>query len=125
MNTITITPRRLILLGIFGLLALATYGYANSNTVDPSNAGDGSGAISGFTVSNVHYVLNSSTPSNADQVTFNIAPALSGTGTARISLNGGTTWLAAGACTGTTTITCNVSGTSVLSLTNLRVVAAQ
>ncbi|MGE0599722.1 MAG: hypothetical protein AB7J35_11375 [Dehalococcoidia bacterium] len=124
-HTISINPRRLILLGIFGLLAVLTYGFAAANGVPASNAGDGQAAISGYAVTNVHYVLNSSNPSTIDSVTFSISPGLTGAATSRISLNGGSTWLAAGTCTGSTTITCNASGTSVTALSNLRVVAAQ
>jgi len=121
----TLTPRRLFLLGIFGLLAVVTYGFAASNNVPASNAGDGQAAISGYAVSNVHYTLNSSNPSTIDTVTFTLAPAMVAGGQTRISLDGGTTWLAAGACSGAGTITCTATGTSVLSLDNLRVVAAQ
>ena len=62
-----------------GLLALAVasgvYAYAATNTVPSSNAGSGSGTISGYTVSNIAYTLNSTTPTNLDQVAFTIAPA--------------------------------------------------
>lgn len=124
-SAIVLTPRRLLLLGIFGLLAVFTYGFAASNNVDPSNAGDGSAAISGYDVTGVHYTLDATDPSSVTSVSFDISPALPATGTARISLNGGTSWLAAGSCSGTTTVSCTVSGVTVLSLSNLRVVAAQ
>ncbi len=114
-----------MLLGVLGLLAVLTYGFANSNTVDPSNAGDGGAAISGFTVTNVHYDLNASNPSTIDNVSFTLNPALPVGGASRISLDGGTNWLATNACTGTTNVTCAASGTTVVSLANLRVVAAQ
>ena len=127
-RTITISPRRLFLAGLLGLVTLATVGYANSNTVPGSSAGDGQAAISGYTVSNVHYALDPNNPTNVASVSFTINPALpsGGTGTARISLTGGSTWLAVNACSGTTTVTCTASaGTSVTSLATLRVVAAQ
>lgn len=127
-RTITISPRKVILGGLLGLVTVATVGYANANTVSSSNAGDGSGTISGYAVSNVHYTLDTNNPSNVTSLSFTIAPALpaGGTGTARISLNGGSTWLASNACSGTTTVTCSLaSGTSVTSLATLRVVAAQ
>lgn len=122
-NTISITPRRLILLGLFGLLAVLTYGFAAANAVPASTAGDGNAAITGYAVTNVHYTLNGGNPSTIDNVTFTLTPAMVVTGQTRISLNG--TWLAAGACSGAGTITCNAVGTTVLSLANLRVVAAQ
>jgi hypothetical protein len=121
--TLNLSPRRLVLLGLVGLVAVLTLGFAAANTVPGSNAGDGSGTVSGYTVTNIHYTLDSTNPSNTTQVGFTLNPALSGTGTSRLSLNGGTTWLAAGACSGTTNVTCTAA-VAVTSLTNLRIVAA-
>jgi hypothetical protein len=123
-NSISITPRRVLLIGLFGLLAVLSYGFAASNTVDSSNAGDGQSGISGYTVTNVHYVLDGTNPSNVSSLTFNLSPALPAGGATRISLNGGTSWLAAGDCTGTSTVTCTAT-VAVTALSNLRVVAAQ
>ncbi len=119
----TLTPRRMVLAGLLGIVALATVGYANSNTVPGSNAGDGSGAISGYTVSGIHYTLDSSNPANTTSIGFTVNTAIPNTGTKRISLDGGTTWLSSGACSGNTTISCNAA-VSVASLTSLRIVAA-
>lgn len=127
-RTITISPRKVFLAGLLGLVTLATVGYANSNNVPGSSAGDGSGTISGYAVSNVRYTLDTNNPSNVTGLSFTINPALpsGGTGTVRISLNGGSTWLASNACSGTTTVSCSIpSGTTVTSLATLRVVAAQ
>jgi hypothetical protein len=126
-RTIILTPRRLILIGLLGIFGTLTVGIAAANSMPAStNAGDGSAAISGYTVSNVHYVLNGTTPSNVDSVSFTTAPAIPAGGNTRISLNGGTNWLAAGACTVTgANVSCNAAGTAVTTLTNLRVVAAQ
>ena len=125
-HSITLTPRRLILLGVFGLLAVLTYGFAANNTVPASNAGDGSNAISGYAVSNVHYSLNSGNPSVLTNITFTVTPGLAAGGATRISLDSGSTWLT---CTSsgpgpTSNITCSTT-MSVLALGNLRVVAAQ
>lgn len=122
-TSFSISPRRLLMVGALGLVAAATVGYANTNTVPGSNAGDGAGAISGYTVSNVHYTLDATTPSNATSVSFNTSPVLTGTSTKRISLDNGATWIPAGNCTGTAPVSCTISAT-VTSLTNLRVVAA-
>ncbi len=110
--------------GLLGLVAVVTYGFAAANTIDPSNAGDGQTAISGYTVTNVHYALDATTPSNVSSVTFTLTPALPAGGASRISLDGGSSWLAAGACTGLANITCTAT-VAVTALTNLRVVAAQ
>lgn len=123
-RTITISPRKFVLAGLLGLVSVATAGYANSNTVPGSNAGDGQSAISGYVVSNVHYTLDTNNPSNVTSLSFTLSPALPAGGASRISLNGGSNWLAANACSGTSSISCNVSA-SVTSLANLRVVAAQ
>ncbi|MGE0599721.1 MAG: hypothetical protein AB7J35_11380 [Dehalococcoidia bacterium] len=62
-RTFTVSPRRLVLIAAFGLVAMAAFGFAASNNVDPSNAGDGSEAVSGGDVTNIHYIVS------ANQVT--------------------------------------------------------
>lgn len=102
------------------ILAALTFAYANANTVPASYAGDGTGSISGYTVSNVHYVLDNTNPANIAQVTFTLnAPASD----VRIQLDG-STWVTCSVASGTN-VTCNVSGVTVLAAMNLRVVAAQ
>ncbi|MDQ1496366.1 MAG: hypothetical protein QOG69_2849, partial [Actinomycetota bacterium] len=39
-------------------LAVGAFAYTNSNTVGATQAGDGTGAISGYVLSSVHYNLN-------------------------------------------------------------------
>jgi hypothetical protein len=114
----------MLVIGFLGLMAVLTYGFAAANTVPASNAGDGQTAISGYTVTNVHYTLDTNTPTNVSSLSFTLSPALPGSGVTRISLNGGTSWLAANACTGTSNISCTAS-VAVTALSNLRVVAAQ
>jgi len=80
-------------IGIFVLImtfATAVYGFAASNTVPATGAGDGSGAISGYTISNIAYTLNSSDPSLIDMVSFDIT----GTpGTVKVKLeSAGSDW---------------------------------
>ena len=130
-QNITITPRRLILLGIFGLMSVLTYGFAAANTVPASVAGDGQAAISGYTVSNVHYGLDTSTPSNISTLTFTVAPGIPAGGAVRVSVATPVSYWPAGACSfvpgvGSSAVTCTPpAGTTVLSLGNLRVVSAQ
>ena len=123
-TTFSLSPRRLLTIGALGLVAAATVGYANSNTVPGSNAGDGTGTVSGYTVSNIHYTLDSTNPANATSVSFNTLPVMTGTSTRRISLDNGANWLPAGNCTGTAPVVCTLSGATVLSLTTIRLVAA-
>lgn len=65
---------RMITLAVLTLvLASVAYGFAAANTVPTGNAGDGSNAISGYTVSSVNYSLNASNPANIDSVAFDLA----------------------------------------------------
>ena len=59
------------------LIGAATFAAAASNTVPASRAGDGNGAISGYTVTNVAYTLSASTPSEIDLWTFDLNAAAS------------------------------------------------
>lgn len=61
----------IIAIGVFAV-ATAVYSFAASNTVPSTYLGEGAGTISGYTVSNVAYVLNSSNPSNLDEVQFTL-----------------------------------------------------
>jgi hypothetical protein len=66
----------IILIAVLFALILASlaYGLAATNTVPGARAGDGSSVISGYTVSNVDYVL-AATPTNIDRVTFTLDAA--------------------------------------------------
>ena len=74
-------PRRRILIVAMLAIGVASgvYAYAATNTVPNSTAGAGSGTISGYTVTNVAYTLNTTTPTNLDQVAFTIAPTTAAT----------------------------------------------
>jgi hypothetical protein len=103
------------------VLAGFSYAYAAANTVPASNAGDGSGAITGYTITNVKYNLNTTDPSKIDTVTFNTGAAAA---TIKIRLDNTTTWYT---CTAVTvspwTTTCTTTGATVVGATNLQVVA--
>jgi hypothetical protein len=83
------SPRFLIVLLIVLLAMIGTYAFTASNTVPATQAGAGSGAISGYTISNVAYTLNSD-PTKIDAVGFTISPAAAGT--VKIQLVSGGTW---------------------------------
>ncbi|MCX6619209.1 MAG: hypothetical protein NTZ98_24320 [Acidobacteria bacterium] len=101
------------------VFATAAFALAATNTVPDTTAGDGSGAISGYTISNVTYALNASNPSNVDSVSFTIVPT---TGVVKVQLNG-STWYN---CTNTAgSVSCTTTGLTALAATSLRVVAAQ
>jgi hypothetical protein len=114
------------ILAIFVLvlvLAGATYAFAAANTVPASKAGDGSGGITGYTVSAIHYTLNTTNPANIDSVTFTLNTAPTAGSTIRIQLNGA--WYT---CTFSgTAVTCNngsTLGVPVNAITTLEVVVA-
>ncbi len=109
-----------VLMLVVMVLALSgfTFAFAAANVVDPSKAGDGSGAITGYDVTNIHYVLNTTTPSTIDAVTFELnSPATA------VRAKVGATWSPACTLTGSTW-SCNISGTTVLSAATLQVVAS-
>ena len=47
----------------------------------------GSGAVSGYTVTNLHYALDATTPANIDSLTFTISPAVPSTGTGKVIIS--------------------------------------
>jgi hypothetical protein len=121
--------RNIRYLAIFALVLImagATYAFAAANTVPTSKAGDGSGGITGYTVSAIHYTLNGINPSTIDSVTFTLNSAPVAGSTIKIKLvAAGTTWYT---CTNVTTaVTCNngtTLGASVTSADSLEVVIA-
>ena len=70
-------PRRFAAILVAIVIGVATFAAAASNTVPASRAGDGSAAISGYTVSNVSYTLSASNPSVIDLWTFDLNAAAS------------------------------------------------
>jgi hypothetical protein len=111
-----------ILMLVVLVLALSgfTYAFAATNTVPATYAGDGSGTISGYTVTNVHYDLNATTPTTIDSVTFTLDAAAT---TVKIKLvASGSTWYSCSNTTGTNW-SCTTTGASVSAADSLEVVA--
>ena len=110
------------------IVAVAAYGFAASNTVAVSNAGDGNSTISGYNVSNVTYVLNSTDPSTIDSVSMAVAAQNGGTAptTVKVQLVTGGAWFSATSTDGGSTWTADVTGGNITAtaVNNLRVVAA-
>lgn len=67
--------RILGILVVAAALATGVYAFTATNTVPDSNAGSGSGTISGYTVSAIAYQLNATTPSDIDSLTFTLNAA--------------------------------------------------
>lgn len=113
-------PRSFGMLIIALILAASVYGFAAANTVPDTYAGDGSGTISGYTISNVTYSLNSdSDPTDIDQVTFTLSTAAS---EAYVSFDGGSSW-ASCSISGGTSVTCGSLSVNVAGANSLRVIA--
>ena len=112
------------------VLVASAFAFADSNFVPESGAGDGDGDISGYTISSIDYTL-AADPSYVASVEFDIDPTTPSTANApdvvKIQFNNAGTWYDCDATTTPGHADCDVSaGTiTVLSATNLRVVAAE
>lgn len=115
------SSRVLLVTLLLFVLAGATYAFAASNTVPQTFAGDGSGVISGYDVTDVDYVLDSN-PALISSVDFTLDGAAT---VVQISLvNGGAFFTCDN--TGGNDWTCNVGGNvSVLDANLLRVIAVE
>ena len=116
--------RRLGALMFALILALAVYAFAAANTVPATKAGDGSGAISGYTISAVHYGLNATTPSNIDSVTFTLSSTPVAGSTMKIQLTAAGSWYSCTNVAAAVTCTTTAPQATVLAADNLRVVVA-
>jgi archaellin len=112
------SPRRLAALAIFAIVAMSAFGFAASNTVPGTNAGQGSSGVSGFVISNVNYSYSGPDISN---VSFDISPAA---GSVSVKL------VAADTTFSTCTLnvagdhaSCGITGVTVLEADELNVVA--
>ena len=106
--------------------AAAIYGFAAANTVPDSGAGDGEGTISGYTISNITFTLNSSNPGNIDSVAFDISSdgGLGDPSTVKIEMEGGSgTWYDCSVASGHATCDTSSPAQDVAGATSLRVVA--
>ena len=116
--------RRLVIVAVMAAaLGIGTYAFTASNTVPATSAGAGSGAISGYTITNVVYGLNATTPTHLDQVTFTIAPTAAST--VRVQLAPAGSWYTCTNASGS--VTCNTTApqATVAAATQLTVVATQ
>jgi hypothetical protein len=123
-----------ILIAVIASMAIAggAYAFTASNTVPASTAGAGAGAVSGYTVSALHYGLNSTTPANIDSLTFTISPSVPSTGSGKVivsallSTGGPSTYTCTTNTTGDT-VTCPTTSPQLTAalLSSVTVVAAQ
>ncbi len=116
--------RRLLIFAVLAVIvASGVYAYAAANTVPTTTAGAGSAAISGYTVTNVVYGLNATTPTNLDSVKFTIAPATAST--VKVQLAAAGTWYTCTNAAGSVTCSTITPQASVAAATQLTVVATQ
>ena len=91
-----------------------------SNTVPSTNAGQGSGAISGYTITSPAPTLNATDPSKIDAYTFTISPTTASL--VKITLDG-TNWYTCTNTVGSVSCTTTSPQATVSSATALNVVA--
>jgi hypothetical protein len=123
-----------VIAGIAIALAIGggAYAFTASNTVPATTAGAGAGAVSGYTVSNLHYALNATTPANIDSLTFTISPVVPSTSSGKVIISaalstGGPTNYTCTTDTTGATVTCATTSPQLTAalLTGVTVVAAQ
>ncbi len=129
--------RRKVSVLLAGGIALAigggAYAFTASNTVPASTVGAGAGAVTGYTVTNLHYALDATNPGNINSLTFTISPAVPSTGTGKVVIaaalsTGGPTNYTCTTDVGGTAVTCATILPTQLTaalLTGVTVVAAQ
>ena len=118
--------------GIGLLIAGGAYAFTASNTVPSATVGAGTGAVSGYTITSIHYSLNATTPTNIDSVSFVISPVVPSTSSGKVVISAA---LSTGGpnsytCTTDTTganVTCATTSPQLTAalLTGITVVAAQ
>lgn len=109
------------------LLMITAYAYAAANTVPETGAGDGQNAISGYTITNVHYSLDSTDPSLISQVSFDINPTdgADDVSEVKVQLEAGGDWFDCVEASAPA-VTCDVNGgVTAFEADNFRVVAVQ
>jgi hypothetical protein len=118
-----IRRRTVIVVAFAAALSLATYAFTASNVVPGSKAGQGEGAISGYTVSGVAYTLSATSPANIDSVAFTLSAAAT---TVKAKLVQASSTYTSCTVTGGTSVACDFSpDVTVLSADELSVVAVQ
>lgn len=122
MRKVNRTRRLAVTMALAAFMASGAYAFTASNTVPATQAGSGSGAISGYTASAVQYTLDATTPTNLNAVAFTISPVT--TSAVKVQLAGAGTWYS---CTNTAgAVSCATTSpqATVSAATQLTVVAA-
>ena len=115
------------------ILSAVVYGFAAANTVPDSYAGEGTSDVSGYVISNIHYIVGvTPNPATIVGVSFTTAPAVPVNGTVYVVADDGaiiSTLYVSDTCTGlgTENLTCGflTNTITVPDIAHLRIVAAQ
>jgi hypothetical protein len=127
-------PYARVLITAVAVMAIAggAYAFTASNTVPNTTVGAGSGTVSGFTVTNVHYNLNATSPANIDSLSFTVSPVIPSTSSGKVNVQATLSVGGPNAYTCTTntagdTVTCATTSPQLTAdkLTGVTVVAAQ
>lgn len=119
-------------MGVGLLIAGGAFAFTASNAVPNATVGAGAGTVSGYTITNMHYSLDATTPTNIDALSFTINPVVPSTSSGKVvisaalSTGGPITYT----CTTDTTseaVTCATTSPTLSAaiLTGVTVVAAQ
>ncbi len=130
LETDSMFSKKVLMLAAAGVAAVVIVGVAlastASNTVSTSKAGEGSGSITGYDISTVHYNLNPTDPTKIDGVTFKLDTAPTVGSTIRVALTStSTTWYTCTFVTTNATCLTTVPQATVGPSDALKVVVAQ
>lgn len=121
---------RVVAIALFTIVAGSVgYAYAASNSGLAGPGGDGVGTVSGYSVGNVSYVLNSLDPTRIDAISFDLDADFGVPRTLKVKLNSDSdTWhtCSVSMTAEPTRATCALgSSVAVVDVDEVRVVAAQ
>ena len=103
-----------------GAIGVAGFAFTASNTVPNTKAGDGTGTVTGYVLSSVHYAVDTTDPSTFNAVTFTLNSTPAANSTIKVKLAG--TWYD---CTNTAAaVSCTTTGLAIQPIDSLEVVVA-
>ncbi|MGD8603397.1 MAG: hypothetical protein PVF49_02375 [Anaerolineales bacterium] len=115
------SPRSFGIVILALILAATMYGFADSNTVPATYAGDGDNTISGYVVTNVAFsIYGDNDPTDIEGISFDLDANAS---SVYVSFDNGTTWNDCSPGTPSSSINCTGLSETVLGATQLRIVA--
>lgn len=113
-----------VVLVVAGTIIAGGYAFTAANTVPNSKAGDGTGTVTGYTLSTVHYGLNATNPANVDSVTFTLDSAPAAGSTIKAQLAAAGSWYTCTAAGANVTCVTTAPQATVLATTQLHVIVA-